>query len=69
MQAAVHAVEVACTIKGSGAVRGSSPLERSRRDIATMRTHVAFSPTVAQPLGRQIAGIPTMAFPLLTEPV
>jgi hypothetical protein len=34
-----------------------------------MRTHVAFSPTVAQPLGRQIAGIPTMAFPLLTEPL
>ena len=69
MQAAVHAVDVACTIKGSRAVRGRSPLERSRRDIATMRTHVAFSPTVAQPLGRQIAGIPTMAFPLLTEPV
>ena len=57
--------------RSRGAARsvGRSPLERSRRDIATMRTHVAFSPTVAQPLGRQIAGIPTMAFPLLTEPV
>ena len=69
MQAAVHAVEVACTIKGSGVVRGRSLLERSRRDIATMRTHVAFTATVSQPLGRQMAGIPTMAFPLLTEPI
>ncbi len=69
MQAAVHAVDVACAIKGTDAVRGRSTLQRSRRDITTMRTHVAFSPTVAQPLGRQIAGIPTMAFPLLTEPL
>jgi alkylation response protein AidB-like acyl-CoA dehydrogenase len=68
MRAAAHAIDVACRISGSASVRTGSPLERARRDIDTMRKHVLFSPGVEQPLGRQAAGIPTVAFPFLLPP-
>jgi indole-3-acetate monooxygenase len=69
MAASAHAVDVACRISGSGAVRQGAPLEKARRDIDTMRKHVLFSPGVEQPLGRQIAGVPTIAWPFLTRPL
>jgi alkylation response protein AidB-like acyl-CoA dehydrogenase len=69
MAASAHAVDVACRISGSAAVREGAPLERARRDIDTMRKHVLFSPGVQQPLGRQAAGVPTVAYPFLLPPV
>jgi hypothetical protein len=65
MAAAVNAVEVACRLAGTSSVRDDSRLDRLRRDINTMRQHVLFSPTVAAPLGRQLAGIDTVAWPFL----
>ena len=69
MAASVHAVDVACRISGTAAVRRGSPLERARRDIDTMRKHVMFSPGVGQSLGRQVAGVPTVAWPFLADPL
>ena len=46
MAASAHAVDVACRISGSAAVREGAPLERARRDIDTMRKHVLFTPGV-----------------------
>jgi indole-3-acetate monooxygenase len=65
MAAAVDAVEVACRLAGTSSVRDDSRLDRLRRDINTMRQHVLFSPAVAAPLGRQLAGIDTVAWPFL----
>ena len=65
MAAAVHAVDVACRLSGSSSVRSGSVLDRLQRDINTMRQHVLFSPQVGAPLGRQLAGIETIAFPFL----
>ncbi len=69
MAAGAHAVDVACGVAGSAAVRQGAPLEKARRDIDTMRKHVAFSAGVAQPLGRQMAGVATVAWPFLTRPI
>jgi hypothetical protein len=63
--AAVHAVDVACRLAGSSSVRENSRLDRLQRDINTMRQHIMFSPAVAAPLGRQLAGIDTVAWPFL----
>ena len=53
MQAAVHAVEVACTIKGSDAVRGRSPLaaqpSRHRHDAHARRLLVDRHPAARTP--------------------
>jgi alkylation response protein AidB-like acyl-CoA dehydrogenase len=65
MAAAVHAVDVACRISGTRSVRDDSRLDRLQRDINTMRHHVMFSPAVAAPLARQLAGIDTVAWPFL----
>jgi alkylation response protein AidB-like acyl-CoA dehydrogenase len=65
MTAAVHAVDVASRIAGSSSVRAHSRLERLQRDIHTMRQHVLFSPAVGASLGRQLAGIDTIAPPFL----
>ena len=67
--AAVHAVDIACQLTGSAAVREGSSLERRRRDIDTLRKHQVLWPNHEVPLGRQIAGIPTVAFPFLSRPL
>ena len=65
MAAAVHAVDVAVRISGTSSVRESSRLDRLQRDVNTMRQHIMFSPAIGAPLGRQLAGIDTVAFPFL----
>jgi alkylation response protein AidB-like acyl-CoA dehydrogenase len=65
MAAAVHAVDVACRLAGSSSVRDNSRLDRLQRDINTMRQHTIFSSALTAPLGRQLAGIPTIAWPFL----
>ena len=65
MAAAGHAVDVAARIAGTRSVREGSLLDRLQRDINTMRQHVLFSPAIGAPLGRQLAGIDTVAFPFL----
>ena len=69
VHAAVTAVDVAGRVEGSASVREGSPIEHLRRDIETMRHHVMFAPSVGAPLGRQLAGIPTVAFPFLLQPL
>jgi alkylation response protein AidB-like acyl-CoA dehydrogenase len=63
--AAVHAIDVAARLSGSRSVREGSRLDRLGRDVQTMRQHVMFSPALAAQLGRQLAGLPTVAFPFL----
>ena len=46
-------------------MREGGLLDRLQRDINTMRQHVLFSPAIGAPLGRQLAGIDTVAFPFL----
>ena len=65
MAAAVHAVDVAVRISGTSSVRDDSRLDRLQRDVNTMRQHIMFSPAIGAPLGRQLAGIDTVAFPFL----
>ncbi len=67
--AGIQAVDVACQLTGSASVRAGRPLERRRRDIDTLRKHQVAWPSHHVPLGRQIAGIPTVAFPLLSLPL
>jgi indole-3-acetate monooxygenase len=67
--AGAHAVDVACSLTGSAAVREGRPLERLRRDIDTLRKHQVLWAQHAVPLGRQLAGIPTVAFPFLSRPL
>ena len=65
MNAGVAAVDTACALTGSASIRPDSILDRMRRDLATARTHVMFSSRLAVALGRQLAGIDTIAFPFL----
>ena len=65
MSAGLAAVDTACTLSGSASIRPDSSLDRMRRDLATARTHVMFSSGIAVALGRQLAGIDTVAFPFL----
>jgi alkylation response protein AidB-like acyl-CoA dehydrogenase len=67
MRAGAAAVETACALAGSAAVRSGSVLDRQRRDIQTARTHVLFAPRLASGLARQVAGIDTVAYPFLPE--
>lgn len=68
LHAAQHAVDVAVQLLGSAAVREGQPLERLRRDVDTASAHVMFSPRVVSGLARELAGIPTAAFPYLPTP-
>ena len=65
MTAAVEAVDVACRLAGSRSVREHSRLDRLQRDVNTMRQHVMFSPAIAAAMSRQLAGVPTVAWPFL----
>jgi alkylation response protein AidB-like acyl-CoA dehydrogenase len=65
LAAAIQAVETACRLSGSRSARDGSRLDRLERDIHTMRHHVMFSPSIGALLGRQLAGLPTVAFPFL----
>jgi len=65
LAAAVNAVDVAGRLSGSRSVRDGSHLDRLHRDIHTMRQHVMFSPAIGAQLGRQLAGLPTIAYPFL----
>ena len=68
LAAAKHAVEVAVTLVGTDAVREGSPLLQLRRDVDAAGSHVMFSPMIASGLSRELAGIPTAAFPFLEAP-
>ena len=64
----MHAVDTAVRLLGSAAVREGAPLEKLRRDVDTASAHVMFSPRVVAGLSRELAGIPTSAFPYLPPP-
>jgi alkylation response protein AidB-like acyl-CoA dehydrogenase len=68
LAAAKHAVEVATTLVGTDAVREGSPLLRLRRDIDAAGSHVMFSPMITSNLGRELAGVPSAAYPFLSAP-
>ncbi len=66
--AAKQAVETAVSLIGTDAVREGSPLLKLRRDIDAAGSHVMFSPMIASGLSRELAGVPTEAFPFLDAP-
>jgi alkylation response protein AidB-like acyl-CoA dehydrogenase len=68
LAAGTHAVDTAIRLVGSAAIREGAPLEKLRRDIDTASAHVMFSPRVVAGLTRELAGIPTSAFPYLPPP-
>ena len=68
LRAGKHVVETVTSLMGSAAVREGSPIPRLRRDIDAAGSHVMFSPIVLTGLGREVAGIPTNAFPYLPPP-
>jgi alkylation response protein AidB-like acyl-CoA dehydrogenase len=68
LAAAKHAVETAVTLVGTDAVREGSPLLRLRRDIDAAGSHVMFSPMIVSNLSKELAGIPTAAYPFLPAP-
>ena len=65
IRAGSAAVDAACALSGSAAIQEGALLDRKRRDIQTAATHVMFSPRIAAGLGRQLAGIHTIAYPFL----
>jgi alkylation response protein AidB-like acyl-CoA dehydrogenase len=67
-QAANQAVSTAISLLGSAAIRDGSKLDRLRRDLDTAGTHVMLRPGLVGLLGRELAGIPTDAFPYLPPP-
>jgi alkylation response protein AidB-like acyl-CoA dehydrogenase len=68
LAAGAYAVDVAVRLLGSASVREGGPLERLRRDVDTAGAHVMFSPRVMVGLSRELAGLPTTAFPYLPPP-
>jgi alkylation response protein AidB-like acyl-CoA dehydrogenase len=68
LAAGMHAVDTAVCLLGSASVREGAPLEKLRRDVDTASAHVMFSPRVVAGLSRELAGIPTSAFPYLPPP-
>jgi alkylation response protein AidB-like acyl-CoA dehydrogenase len=68
LAAGKHAVETAVTLVGTDAVREGSPLLRLRRDIDAAGSHVMFSPMIVSGLSRELAGVPTAAYPFLPAP-
>jgi alkylation response protein AidB-like acyl-CoA dehydrogenase len=65
MAAGRVAVQTATELLGSAGVRDGSPLVRLRRDLAAAGAHVMFSHNLQIGLGRELAGLPTSAFPFL----
>jgi alkylation response protein AidB-like acyl-CoA dehydrogenase len=65
LEAGKYAVATAIRLLGSASVRDGAPLDRLRRDVDTAGSHIMFSPTVVAGLSRELAGIPTVAFPYL----
>lgn len=59
------AVQTTTELLGSSAVRDDSPVNRLRRDVTAAGTHVMFSHHLRIGLGRELAGLPTSAFPFL----
>jgi alkylation response protein AidB-like acyl-CoA dehydrogenase len=68
LAAGMNAVDVAVRLLGSAAIRDGAPLEKLRRDVDTASAHVMFSPRIIAGLTRELAGIPTSAFPYLPPP-
>ena len=62
---ASHAVDTAVRALGTSASREGSLLDRLRRDIVSAGGHVLFAPSNAATLGRQAAGMRTVALPFL----
>jgi alkylation response protein AidB-like acyl-CoA dehydrogenase len=58
MSSAVQAVELACSIAGTTAIRAASPLERCFRDVQTMRHHVFASEPRYGTFGQVRFGVP-----------
>jgi alkylation response protein AidB-like acyl-CoA dehydrogenase len=65
LRAAREVVQTVTELLGSAASRDGSPMLRLRRDIAAVGAHVMFSHHVQVGLGRELAGVPTSAFPFL----
>ena len=65
LRAARQVVQTVTELLGSAATRDGSPMLRLRRDIAAAGTHIMFSHHVQIGLGRELAGLPTSAFPFL----
>jgi alkylation response protein AidB-like acyl-CoA dehydrogenase len=65
LRAGREAVNAATELLGSAAARDGSPMLRLRRDITAAGTHIMFSHAVQVGLGRELAGVPTSAFPFL----
>ena len=66
--AANQAVTTAIGLLGSAAIREGAPLDRLRRDLDTAGTHIMLRPGITANLARELAGIPTFAFPFLPPP-
>jgi alkylation response protein AidB-like acyl-CoA dehydrogenase len=64
MSSAVQAVELACNIAGTTALRAASPLERCFRDVQTMRHHVFASEQRYGTFGQVRLGV-TPDFPVV----
>ncbi len=65
LDAATAAVNLAVQIIGTAAFREGSYIDRLRRDIQAVACHVLFHPANLAPLGRQAAGMHTVAWPFL----
>jgi alkylation response protein AidB-like acyl-CoA dehydrogenase len=62
---ATEAVNLAVQIIGTAAFREGSVVDRLRRDVQAVACHVLFHPANLAPLGRQAAGMHTVAWPFL----
>ena len=60
-----EAVNLAVQIIGTAAGKEHAPVDRMRRDIQSVACHVLFHPANLAPLGRQAAGMYTVAWPFL----
>lgn len=58
LSCAVEAVELACRIAGTSAIRASKPFERHFRDAQTLRQHAFASESRYETVGRVYLGIP-----------
>ncbi len=65
LRASRDVVQTVSELLGSAGSRENSPMLRLRRDIAAAGNHVMFSHNVQIGLGRELAGLPTAAFPFL----
>jgi indole-3-acetate monooxygenase len=58
MSSAVEAVELACSIAGTTAVRAGSPFERHLRDAQTLKHHAFAAESRYETVGKVYLGIP-----------